>query len=106
MNRDLKQALEFIADTGAIQAVIPQSVAEKLQLKETDRRRLKTASGEFVGYPVSEGSVIIGGKGVTSLLPSADGKTPVLLDVTTLELLGLQVESVNGKLTRLELMIL
>jgi len=86
--------------------VIPQSVAEKLQLKEMDRRRFKTASGEVVEYPVSEGYVIIEGKGVTSLLAIADEKTPVLLGVTTLELLGLQVDPVNGKLTPLELMIL
>jgi len=106
LNRNLKLELEFIVDTGAIYTVIPKSVAEKLQLKEVDKRRYKIASGEVVEYPVSEAYVTIGGKGVTSLVAIANEKTPMLLGVTTLELLGLQVDPVTGKLTPLELMIL
>ena len=106
LNRSLKDELEFIADTGATYTVIPKSVADKLQLKETDKRRFKTASGEIVEYPVSEAYITIEGKGVTSLVVIATEKTPTLLGVTTLELLGLQVDQVSGKLTPLELMIL
>jgi len=102
----LKDELEFIADTGAIYTVIPKSIADKLQLEETDKRRFKTASGEIVEYPVSEAYITIEGKSVTSLVAIATEKTPILLGVTTLELLGLQVDPVNGKLTPLELMIL
>jgi len=106
LNRNLKEELDFIVDTGAIYTVIPRSVAEKLQLKEVDKRRFKTATGEVVEYPVSEAYVTIEGKGVTSLVALATEKTPILLGVTTLELLGLQVDPVTGKLTPLELMIL
>jgi len=77
-----------------------------LRLKEVDRRRFKIASGEVVEYPVSEAYITIQGKGVTSLVALAAEKTPILLGVTTLELLGLQVDPVTGKLTPLELMIL
>jgi clan AA aspartic protease len=106
LSRDLKTELEFIADTGAIYTVIPNSVAEKLGLKIMDKRRFKIASGEIVEYPVSEVYLEIEGKGVTSLVALAPEKTPTLLGVTTLELLGLQVDPVTGKLTPLELMIL
>jgi len=44
LNRNLKDELEFIADTGAIYTVIPKNIAEKLQLEETDKRKFKTAS--------------------------------------------------------------
>lgn len=71
-----------------------------------DKRRFKTASGEIVEYPVSEAYITIEGKSVTSLVAIATEKTPILLGVTTLELLGLQVDPVNSKLTPLELMIL
>jgi len=98
--------LEFIVDTGAIYSVIPKSVAKKLQLKEVGRRRFKTASGEIVEYPVSEAYIKIEGKGVTSLVAIANEKTPTLLRVTTLELMGLQVDPITGKLTPLDLMIL
>jgi len=106
LNHDLKVELEFIVDTGAIYTVIPKSVAEKLQLEERTRRKFKTASGDVVEYPISEAYITIDGEGVTSLVAIANEKTPVLLGVTTLELLGLQVDPVTGKLTPLELMIL
>jgi len=106
LNRNLKDELEFIADTGAMYTVIPKNIADKLQLEETDKRRFKTASGEIVEYPVSEAYITIEGKSVTSLVAIATEKTPIFIGVTTLELLGLQVDPVNGKLTPLELMIL
>lgn len=106
LDRDLKQELEFAVDTGAIYTVIPKSVATKLHLKEVDRRKFKVASGDVVEYPVAEAYVTIEGKGVTSIVAIADEKTPALLGVTTLELLGLQVDPVTGRLTPLELMIL
>jgi predicted aspartyl protease len=92
--------------TGAIYAVIPKSVAERLRLKETGRRKFKIANGDVVEYPVSEAYIIIDGEGVTSLVAVGDEKTRVLLGGTTLELLGLTVDLVTGKLTPLEPMIL
>jgi len=106
LKHELRTEVEFIADTGAIYSVIPQSMAEKLELKVTDKRKFKIASGEIVEYPVSEAHVTVEGKGVTSLVALGSEKTPILLGVTTLELLGLQVDPVTGKLTPLELMIL
>jgi len=106
LDRNLNDELEFIVDTGAIYTVIPQGIAEKLRLKVVDKRKFKIASGEVVEYPVSEAYIVIEGKGVTSLVAVAPEKTPVLLGVTTLELLGMQVDPVTGKLTPLDLMIL
>ncbi|MGQ9641272.1 MAG: retroviral-like aspartic protease family protein [Candidatus Bathycorpusculaceae bacterium] len=98
--------LDFIVDTGAIYTVITKRVADKLRLKETGRRKFKMANGDIVEYPISEAYIIIDGEGVTSVVAIADEKTPVLLGVATLELLGLKVDPVTGKLTPLELMIL
>ena len=75
-------------------------------MKETGRRKFKIANGDVVEYPVSEAYIVINGEGVTSIVAIADEKTPVLLGVTTLELLGLKVDRITGKLTPLELMIL
>jgi len=75
-------------------------------LKIVDKRRFKIASGEVVEYPVSEAYIEIEGRGVTSLVVLGSEKTPILLGVTTLELLGLQVDLTTGKLAPLELMIL
>ncbi len=104
--RDLRIEVEFIADTGAIYTMIPKHIAERLDLEEIDRRRFKIASGEVVEYPVSEAYIVIEGRGVTSLVVIGSEKTPPLLGITTLELLGFQVDPVTGKLKPLELMIL
>ena len=106
LKRDLKTKLEFIVDTGAIYTVIPNTIAKELQLPITDKRRFKIASGEIVEYPISEAYITLEDKAVTSLVAIATEKTPTLLGVTTLELLGLTVDPVTGKLTPLELMIL
>ncbi|MEM2936294.1 MAG: retroviral-like aspartic protease family protein [Candidatus Bathyarchaeia archaeon] len=60
---ELKVEVEFIADTGAIYSVIPQSIAEKLKLKVMDKRKFKIASGDIVEYPVSEAYVTVEGRG-------------------------------------------
>jgi len=105
-DRSLRVELEFIVDAGAIYTVISKSVAEGLRLEETSRRKFKIANGDVVEYPISEAYIIVNGEGVTSVVAIADEKTPVLLGVTTLELMGLRVDPVTGKLTPLELMIL
>ena len=106
LKRDLRVKTEFIADTGAIYTVISPTIAEKLELEITEKRRFKIASGEVVEYPISEAYIQVEDKGVTSLVAIGSEKTPTLLGVTTLELLGLQVDPVTRKLTPIELMIL
>ncbi len=60
----------------------------------------------MVELPVGEAYLTIEGEGVTSLLVIGGENTPVLLGVTTLELLGLQVDPINGKLKPLDLLIM
>ncbi len=104
--RDVRVEVEFVADTGAIYTMIPRRIAEKLDLRVTDKRKFKIATGEVVEYPVSEAYIVVEGRGATSLVVIGSEKTPPLLGVTTLELLGFQVDPVTGKLKPLELMIL
>lgn len=104
-DHDLKVELEFIVDTGAIYTVIPKNVAEKIKLKETDKRKFKIGGG-VVELPVSEAFLTIEGEGVTSLVAIGGEDTPVFLGMTTLELLGLQVDPINGKLKPLDLLIM
>jgi len=105
-DHSLRAELEFIVDTDAIYTVIPKSVAERLGLKETGWRKFRIANGDVVEYPVSEAYIVVNGEGVTSVVAIADEKTPLLLGVTTLELMGLKVDPVTGKSTPLEVMIL
>lgn len=75
-DHDLKMELESLVDTGAIYTVIPKGVAERLKLKDSGKRKFRSGSG-VAELPVSEAFLSIDGEDV-----------PVLLGVTTLELLG------------------
>ncbi len=103
LNRDLRVSLDFIADTGAIYIVIPYSIAKNLDLEVIGKRRFKTASGDVVEYPVSEAYIIIEGVGVTSLVVIGSNNVSPIIGVTTLELLGFQVDPVTGRLKPIEL---
>jgi predicted aspartyl protease len=63
------------------------------------------ANGNVAEFPVSEAYLTVG-DGATCLDAIADKPAPVLIGLTTLELLGLQVDPATGKLTSLEPMIL
>jgi len=106
LRRNVRVEVEFVVDTGAIYTMVPKSIAEKLGLEIVGKRRFRIASGEIVEYPVSEAYIIVENIGVTSLIVLGSEKTPPLLGTTTLELMGLQVDPVTGKLKPLELMIL
>ena len=105
-DRSLSTDVEFIVDTGAIYAVLPRGLAEKLRLREIDRRKFRLADGSIVEYPVSEAYIVVEGRGVTSLVVIGPDDVMPLLGVVTLELLGLEVDPATGRLRPMELMLL
>lgn len=106
LNHELKVEVDFLVDTGAIYSVVPKTLAEKVELKVLGERKFRTGSG-IVTMPIAEAYLTVDGEGVTTIVAlSSDENVPVLLGVTTLELLGLQVDPVTGKLKPLDLLIL
>jgi len=106
LRRDIKVEVEFVADAGAIYTVIPRSIADKLGLEITDRRRFRATGGDVVEYPVAEAYIVVEGRGATSLVVVAPKNVTPLLGITTLELLGYQMDPATGKLKPAELMLL
>ncbi len=105
-NHDLKVEVEFVVDTGAVYTVISKATAEKVALKPSGKRKFQTGS-DIIELPVAEAYLTIENEGVTTIVAiSPEEMVPMLLGVTTLELLGLQVDPVMGKLKPLELLIL
>lgn len=98
--------LDLLADTGAIYTAIPASLLEKLNIKPTSTRKFKLANGKVEHYPTGEAYVEIAGEGATSIIAFLPEDATPLLGVTTLELLGLQVDPTTGELRPLELLLL
>jgi aspartyl protease family protein len=98
--------VDCLVDTGAIYTLIPRDLLEKVGTRATGARRFKLANGKVEEYSVGEAYVEVQGIGATSLLVFGPEESQPLLGVTTLELLGLQVDPVSGQLKPLELYLL
>lgn len=105
-DRSKSENVEFLAETGSIYTMIPESTLRKLDVEKTGVRRFKIASGEVREYPVGEAYVEIEDLGATSVVVFGPEQVTSLLGVTSLELLGLQVDPLTGRLNPLELLLL
>lgn len=104
--KDRCLGLEFLVDTGAMYTSLPESMLKRLEIVPTGKRSFLIASGERKEFQVGEVYIEVDGIGVTSLVLYGYEGVPSLLGVTTLELLGLQVDPITGKLKPAELYLL
>jgi len=98
--------LDCLVDTGAIYTMIPRGLLEKVKAKETGTRRFKLANGKVEEFPVGEAYVEVQGIGATSLVVFGPENSQALLGITTLELLGFQVDPISRELKPLDLYLL
>lgn len=105
-NRSKKISVDCLVDTGAIYTMIPGVFLEKVNTEITGTRRFKLANGKVEEFPIGEAYVEVEGIGATSLVVFGAEDSQPLLGVTTLELLGLQVNPISGELKPLDLYLL
>jgi len=106
LKKDKRIELEFLVDTGSLYTSLPESLLKQLEIVPVGKRSFLIASGERKEFAVGEAYIEIEGIGVTSLVLYSSKEVPSLLGVTTLELLGLQVDPITGKLKPAELYLL
>jgi clan AA aspartic protease len=95
---------DALVDTGATLTVIPRSLASELDLQVTGKTYVETAAGR-IEQDRSRAFIEIEGRSeiVPVLLSDVD---KVLIGVTTLEVLGLRVDPVTGKLVEWTILML
>ena len=98
--------IELIADTGAIYTAIPEDILFDIGVQPKGKKKFKIASGEVKEFNIGEAYIEIGGEGVTTVVAFLPEGSKPLLGVTTLELLGLQIDPVTGELKPMELLLL
>ena len=106
VDRSRNVKTDLLADTGAIYTALPADLLHKVGVTPTGKRKFKLANGKVETYPTAEVFVEVDEQGVTSLVAFLPETATPLLGVTTLELLGLQVDPTTGKLKPLELLLL
>jgi len=72
--------------------ILPETTLKRLDIEKTGASRFKLASGEVREHPVGEAYIEIESLGATSLIMFGPEEVTTLLGVTSLELLGLQVD--------------
>ena len=89
--------VEALVDTGATLTVVPRRLARELGLPITGRVSVATASGRMV---LDRTRLWLELEGKGDIMPAllSDTIDKVLIGVTALEILGLQVDPVTGRL--------
>jgi aspartyl protease family protein len=89
--------VEALVDTGATLTVIPRRLAEELGLRVTGRTQVETAAERIT---LERTRVRLELEGREELVPAliSDVIDKVLIGVTALEVLGLQVDPLTGRL--------
>lgn len=96
--------VEALVDTGATLTTIPRKLANKLGLKPTGKTLVETATGRI---ELERTRIWIELEGREEIVPAliSDIIDKVLLGVTTLEVLGLRVDPLTGKLSEWTLLL-
>jgi Predicted aspartyl protease len=97
MERTKVKEVQALADTGATLTVIPQKVAQELELGELTREMVKTGAGK-VELKRSAARISIDGKESVQDVLVSDFIDRVLLGAVTLESLALSVDPLTGEL--------
>jgi clan AA aspartic protease len=96
-SRSKSAEVEALVDTGATLTVIPRRLAEELGLRVTGRTEVETAAGRIM---LERTRVRLELEGREEIVPAliSDVIDKVLIGMTALEVLGLQVDPLTGRL--------
>lgn len=94
-----------LVDTGATFTTIPRSLSDKLGLRATGRRKVRTAT-QIENLEQSFASVDIDGNLTVTPVLVSETLDKILLGVITLEALGLTVDPTTGRLNEAETYLL
>ena len=104
-NPDVSEVVRVLVDTGATLSVLPSSLLDKLGVRREDTRRFLGFGGTLTRETgivrISYGGAAAG---VSAVFGAEDD--PPIMGVTALEVLGFEVDPVNGKLNRVDMLML
>ena len=104
-NPDVSESIRVLVDTGATLSILPADMLERLGVRRRYRRRFQGFGGVVTR---DTGTVNMTyediEEGVTVVFGAEDD--PPIMGVTALETLGFEVDPVNGRLNRVDMLML
>ncbi|HLE44172.1 MAG TPA: aspartyl protease family protein [Methylomirabilota bacterium] len=100
---DAPRYVDALVDSGAGYSVVPRSLLEALGYGPVRRQRVVLADGRVEEWSVSQVEVECQGRRAITPMLMGPAAGPVLLGATTLEELGLGIDSLNRRLVPVDL---
>ena len=99
------ETVNVLVDTGATMSVLPSALLNRLGVVRHGRRHFRAFGGRVTR---DTGAVLFTYEGVTEAVSAVfgDDDDPPILGVTALELLGYEVDPVNGRLVSVDMLML
>jgi clan AA aspartic protease len=91
----------FLVDTGATDSMVPRDALESIGLKPKSQRSYELADGSVLKMDITTADIEFMGEIVGGTIIFGEPGTEPLLGVTTLESVGIDVDSRNQTLKRL-----
>ena len=91
----------FVADTGAIDCLVPRAYLESIGLRAEGQREYTLADGSEITMDITGARIEFMGEVVWATIVMANEDTDPLLGVTALESAGIAVEPLNETLRKL-----
>lgn len=104
LERQRRQEVELLVDTGATFSWVPRKILEQLGLPRLQRQPFQTAAGRVIERETAGGIVQLDGKEAIVTLVLAEPQDGCLLGATTLESLGFGVDPIRRQLVPQQLL--
>ena len=104
-NPDVSESVRVLVDTGATLSVLPSSMLDRLGVQRLGRRRIRSSDGVLI---LDTGTVTIRYRsdiaGTTAAFGAEDA--PPIIGSVAVTSLGFEVDPVNGRLNRVDMLML
>ena len=102
---DVSESVRVLVDTGATLSILPADVLERLGVPRRYRRRFQGFGGVVTRYTGTVNMSYEDVEGGITVVFGAEDDPPIM-GVTALETLGFEVDPVNGRLNRVDLLVM
>ena len=102
---DVSESVRVLVDTGATLSILPEDILDRLGIRRIQKRRFRGFGGTVTRDIGIVAMSYDGAESGVTVVFGAEGDPPIM-GVTALETLGFEVDPVDGKLNRIDMLVM